>query len=219
MIDLVADRASNPPETDVGDLTSEQVSKDPVGASSARRILAELSRIDHAAYRAVAGTSTPTIDVPLRRLSNSANRSLIWIGVAGALAIVGGRKGRRAALAGLISIGISSATVNLGLKHLYSRERPDRSGSGVTDARHTTMPESSSFPSGHSASGFAFATAVGREIPALAFPLRMLAAAVAYSRVHSGVHYPGDAIIGSLAGGAIGQMVGGRMTPRAATAP
>ena len=72
------------------------------------------------------------------------------------------------------------------------------------------MPESSSFPSGHSASGFAFATAVGHQIPALSFPLRMLAAAVAYSRVHSGVHYPGDAIIGSLAGGAVGLVVGAR---------
>ena len=27
-----------------------------------------------------------------------------------------------------------------------------------------------------------------------------LATAVAYSRVHTGVHYPGDVIIGSLAG-------------------
>jgi undecaprenyl-diphosphatase len=70
------------------------------------------------------------------------------------------------------------------------------------------MPESSSFPSGHSASGFAFATAVGHQIPALSFPLRMLAAGVAYSRVHSGVHYPGDAIVGSLVGGAVGLMVG-----------
>ena len=81
------------------------------------------------------------------------------------------------------------------------------------------MPESSSFPSGHSASGFAFATAVGRQIPSLSFPLRVLAAAVAYSRVHSGVHYPGDAIVGSLAGGAVGLMVGARFDPRNRQAP
>jgi undecaprenyl-diphosphatase len=71
------------------------------------------------------------------------------------------------------------------------------------------MPSSSSFPSGHSASGFAFATAVGRDMPLLAFPLRALAAAVAYSRVHTGVHYPADAVVGSLAGGATGLIVGG----------
>jgi undecaprenyl-diphosphatase len=92
---------------------------------------------------------------------------------------------------------------------MYARSRPDRTGAGVAEARYVTMPTSSSFPSGHSASGFAFATAVGRDIPFLAFPLRALAAAVAYSRVHTGVHYPADALVGSLEGGAIGLVVGG----------
>ena len=67
------------------------------------------------------------------------------------------------------------------------------------------MPETTSFPSGHSASGFAFAGAVGASLPGLAVPLRGLAAAVAYSRVHTGVHYPGDVVIGSLIGTTIGQ--------------
>lgn len=52
------------------------------------------------------------------------------------------------------------------------------------------MPVSASFPSGHAASGFAFAAAVGRDEPWLGLVLRFLAAAVAYSRVHTGVHYP-----------------------------
>lgn len=170
--------------------------------------LRDLSRIDHAVYRAIATTPTPTIDMPLRRLSNSANHSLIWVVVAGGLAGVGGRRGKRAALAGLTSVALSSVVVNVALKNLYPRERPDRTGAGVIDSRHTRMPESTSFPSGHSTSGFAFATAVGRQIPSLSFPLRLLAAAVAYSRVHSGVHYPGDVIVGSLTGGAVGLMVG-----------
>jgi undecaprenyl-diphosphatase len=66
------------------------------------------------------------------------------------------------------------------------------------------MPTSTSFPSGHSASAFAFASAVGREIPAISVPLRGLAGAVAYSRVHTGVHYPTDVIIGSIIGASIG---------------
>jgi undecaprenyl-diphosphatase len=45
------------------------------------------------------------------------------------------------------------------------------------------MPESSSFPSGHAASAFAFAYAVGRHLPGLAVPIRLLAADVAYLRV------------------------------------
>ena len=64
------------------------------------------------------------------------------------------------------------------------------------------MPGSASFPSGHAAAGFAFATAVGRDQPGLGLALRFLAAAVAYSRVHTGVHYPGDVLVGSLVGAA-----------------
>ena len=37
--------------------------------------------------------------------------------------------------------------------------------------------------------------------------LRFLAGTVAYSRVHTGVHYPGDVVIGSLIGGSIGGIV------------
>jgi undecaprenyl-diphosphatase len=38
--------------------------------------------------------------------------------------------------------------------------------------------------------------------------LEVLAALVGYSRIHTGVHYPGDVVIGSLIGATIGQMVG-----------
>ena len=178
------------------------------------RVFQDLSRVDHAVYRAVASTPTPALDAPLRRLSNSANRSLIWVAAAGTLALVGGPRGRRAALAGLTSIVLSSATVNVALKGLYPRERPDRATAGVVYARQTKMPESASFPSGHSASGFAFATAVGHQIPMLSFPLGILASAVAYSRVHSGVHYPGDAIVGSLTGAVVGLMVSTRFSSK-----
>jgi undecaprenyl-diphosphatase len=34
----------------------------------------------------------------------------------------------------------------------------------------------------------------------LAVPIRLLAAGVAYSRVHTGVHYPGDVVVGSVIG-------------------
>jgi membrane-associated phospholipid phosphatase len=42
---------------------------------------------------------------------------------------------------------------------------------------------------------------------ALAVPVRLLAAAVAYSRVHTGVHYPGDVVIGSVTGAGTAAMV------------
>ena len=73
------------------------------------------------------------------------------------------------------------------------------------------MPVSTSFPSGHAASGFAFAAAIGHDQPWLGLALRFLSATVAYSRVHTGVHYPGDVVVGSLIGEGIGQAVAGLM--------
>lgn len=178
-------------------------------SARALRSLQELAQIDRAVYAAIADVPTPTLDEPFRRLSNSANYSLIWLSAAGALTIAGGRRGRRAALAGVAAIGVTSAVVNQGIKRLYPRARPDRAGEEVPLERHVRMPASTSFPSGHSASGFAFATAVGAYLPVLGAPLRFTAAAVAYSRVHTGVHYPGDAVIGSLVGASIGGLVAG----------
>ena len=91
------------------------------------------------------------------------------------------------------------------------RQRPDQAGAGVPGQRKVRMPDSTSFPSGHAASGFAFASAIGREQPWLGLALQFLAAAVAYSRVHTGVHYPGDVVVGSLIGEGTGQAVAGVM--------
>jgi undecaprenyl-diphosphatase len=69
------------------------------------------------------------------------------------------------------------------------------------------MPGSTSFPSGHAASAFAFAYAVGRHLPLLGLPIRLLAGGVAYSRVHTGVHYPGDVVLGAILGASTAAMV------------
>lgn len=161
------------------------------------RLLARLHEWDVAAYRAIAGTSTPLLDEPLRRLSSAANYSRLSMAAAAALATVGGARGRRAAVTGLASVAIASATVNVGAKLLTRRARPDRAGHGVITDRHVPMPESTSFPSGHSAAAFAFAAGVRHEWPSASVPLYLLAASVAYSRVHTGVHYPGDVVVGS----------------------
>jgi membrane-associated phospholipid phosphatase len=62
------------------------------------------------------------------------------------------------------------------------------------------MPTSRSWPSGHSASAFAFATGAGHVLHREGAALRLLAALVAYSRVHTGVHFPADVVVGSLIG-------------------
>jgi len=182
----------------------------PVNQRAARG-LRELGALDKAIYSAVAATPTPSLDEPLRRLSNAANNSGLWLATAAGLSVVGGSAGRRAAVSGVVAIGVTSALVNLAVKSVWSRQRPDRARAGVPVRRNVKMPVSTSFPSGHAASGFAFAAAIGHDQPWLGLALRFLSATVAYSRVHTGVHYPGDVVVGSLIGEGIGQAVAGLM--------
>jgi membrane-associated phospholipid phosphatase len=79
---------------------------------------------------------------------------------------------------GIASLAVAATVVNLGIKPLGRRRRPDRLAQEVPLARQVPMPASRSFPSGHAASAFAFATGVGHVSPAAALPLRALAAAV-----------------------------------------
>jgi len=164
------------------------------------RTVRELKRLDQAVYAAVAVSPTPSLDSALRRLSHAADYSRISFTLAAALAIFGGPSGRRAAFRGVASIAVTSVTMNLAVKPWARRRRPDRESARVPIARHVRMPTSHSFPSGHSAAAFAFAEGVGRNLPWTAPPLTVLAFLVAYSRVHTGVHYPGDVIAGSLCG-------------------
>ena len=88
--------------------------------------LRELGAIDRAVYSAVAATPTPSLDEPLRRLSNAANNSGLWLAAAAGLGVAGGGAGRRAAVRGTVAIGVTSALVNLAVKSAWSRQRPDR---------------------------------------------------------------------------------------------
>jgi membrane-associated phospholipid phosphatase len=170
---------------------------------SLRDWLVQAERADVAVYAAVARSDVPTLDRAMRRVSHAANYSRLWFGAAGLLALAGGKGGRRAALDGLVSIAVTSAIVNAALKPLGRRRRPERA---EVLARHVRMPRSRSFPSGHAASAFAFATGAAATQPRLGLPLRGLATVVAYSRVHTGVHFPGDVLVGSLLGVTLAQI-------------
>lgn len=165
-----------------------------------RGVWGELNRLDTAVYAAIARIPTPRLDQALGRLSRAADFSKLWLGSASALAAFGGEQGRRAAGNGLASLALTSALVNAVLKPLWGRRRPERLKHRVPFARRVRMPKTRSFPSGHAASGFAFATGVASEAPVPGGLLTALAALVAYSRVHTGVHYPSDVVAGAVIG-------------------
>jgi membrane-associated phospholipid phosphatase len=164
---------------------------------------AEVNSLDLAVYAAIAATPTPTLDRVFRGLSRAADNSKLWIASATVLATIGGPAGRRAAVNGLASVAVTSAVVNLLFKPLGRRHRTDRATYHVPITRQVTMPRTTSFPSGHAASASAFATGVASAAPEAGIPVSTAATLVAYSRVHTGVHYPIDVIAGSLTGEAL----------------
>jgi undecaprenyl-diphosphatase len=144
---------------------------------------------------------TTPADRWLRRLSTYANHGRLWL-VLGALLSL--RKGplRRGAIRGIGSLAVSSALVNVVLKRIFGRVRPDLENL-QSHRRLRREPGSLSFPSGHSSSAAAFITGLAMESPLAGAALAPVALGVGYSRVHVGVHYPGDVVAGLGVGGAV----------------
>ncbi len=63
-----------------------------------------------------------------------------------------------------------------------------------------SLPHSGAFPSGHASAAFAAATVIAWASRPLAVPAFLLAAAIAWSRVYVGVHWPLDVLGGAVLG-------------------
>jgi membrane-associated phospholipid phosphatase len=185
------------------------------GIGSLARVAA---RFDQELFDYAARRRSPLLDRALPRLTRAADYGVLWMAVAGGLAVAGGRPGRRAARTGLVALGITSALANQLGKRSFARRRPLLDAVPLARRAHR-VPISPSFPSGHAASAAAFATTVALTDPPLAVPVGALAAGVAYSRVHTGVHYPGDVAAGVLLGAAVGLLVGRRARRRDGSDP
>ena len=158
-------------------------------------------RLDARLHARVGRIPASPVDGVLRRLSEAADHGKLWLGVGLVLGTVKGAP-RRAAVRGVGSLLVSSALVNVVLKPVFGRVRPDVAGVLQGRALDRSL-DTLSFPSGHAASAAAFATGVAMESPwvgALAAPVAL---GVGYSRVHVGVHYPGDVVAGMAVGAAV----------------
>lgn len=163
------------------------------------RLLRSIQARDLALFRRAALSHAPLLDRTLPKLTRAANNSILWMAIGAVLWLLRERASRRAAARGLVSIAISSAIANGPAKLLSRRTRPLLDD--VPAIRQLSrLPRSTSFPSGHSASAFAFAVGVTLELPVAGALLGPLATAVAFSRIYTGVHYPSDVLAGAILG-------------------
>ncbi|MER6312129.1 phosphatase PAP2 family protein, partial [Streptomyces sp. NPDC001657] len=173
-----------------------------------------LSRLDRRTFDLIATREWPGAQRVLPRLTRSADHGLLWFGLAAGAVALGGRPARRAALRGVASLAVASATVNTLGKRSVRRQRPLLDAVPVI-RQLTRQPFTSSFPSGHAASAAAFATGVFFENKWWGLALAPVAVSVAFSRVYTGVHYPGDVLAGAALGAGAAFAVRGLVPTRA----
>lgn len=143
-------------------------------------------------------TASRPIDIALLALSRSANKGRLWFGLA-VVGIVVGDAVRRGAIRGIGALSATSFAINVLIKPVIRRRRPDIELTPI-GRRLTRQPWTRSFPSGHAASAAAFTTGLALEQRWAGLGVAPLAGAVAYSRVHVGVHHISDVVVGAVLG-------------------
>lgn len=124
-------------------------------------------------------------------LTKIGTHGLVWLALGLALSVVW----RRALPFVLVALAVLAADGLAGLvKAAVGENRPTEPDPLVT------IPHSHSFPSGHAATAFAGATVLSYLVPRAAPAFFALAAAIAYSRLYVGVHYPLDVVGGAVIG-------------------
>lgn len=143
-------------------------------------------------------------------VEEAAERTKLWWAAAVVMAAGGGWRGRKAAVAGITSMAVAELLSNGVVKQLVERSRPPKEWIPHDDVED--RPDSSSFPSGHTAAAVAFTAAIAPSWPWAGAACAVPAALVTVERVHSGAHYPSDVAAGAAIGLATAALV--RAAPR-----
>jgi undecaprenyl-diphosphatase len=162
------------------------------------RLLAGLRDADRSLTKHAASRIPPGVGKVLSAVEETAESTKLWCGAAAAMAWLGGWRGRKAAVAGLGAVVMAQLISNGLCKQLAGRPRPPKEWFPHDEVED--RPDSSSFPSGHTAAAAAFTAAVAPTWPAAGAACAVPAAMVALERVQSGAHYPSDVATGAAIG-------------------
>lgn len=169
--------------------------------------MSTLTALDTRAFEIVNGKlHHPVLDVVMPFLTTQTNWYPILGGIAIALIVWGGKRGRMAAAMLVIAVALADQVSCSLLKPIFGRARPPL----ALPADHVRLlvhrSEAFSFPSAHAANSFAMASVVAWRLKRLAPVAYAIAAVVAYSRVYVGLHYPLDVLGGAVVGIAAGRV-------------
>ncbi|WP_037634648.1 phosphatase PAP2 family protein [Streptomyces katrae] len=156
-----------------------------------------MERADRWATRSVAAWDGALARRVFPAVGRAAEHTKLWLATACVLAATGGAAGRRAAMSGLAGMAGGQLLAALA-KRTWERRRPP--AELIPHSRVQERPDTSSFPSGHTAAAVAFTTSVVPEWPTAGAVCAALSAAVGLDRIHSGAHYPSDVAAGAVIG-------------------
>jgi len=164
------------------------------------QIIQYLGSLDIGILKAIYENRNPLLDSTFVVITNSAGA--LAFGIPGILLIIALLKKntvlRRTALLMLIPVAISAIVANI-LKYTMDLPRPYEIYPFI---HKLSVGGSPSFPSGHTADVFAFATAAGLVFRKwyIIVPSLIWAVLVSYSRMSLGVHFPSDVLAGAMIG-------------------
>lgn len=160
------------------------------------------AKADLAGMRLIRSTArSPRATDAIVRFSRTGEHGALWLAIGGAGVAIDGRRRERWAI-GVAAVA-AAYVANTTVKQVARRPRPQ-----LRDLPPLVpTPTQLSFPSSHAASSFAAATAYSGLLPR--GPLFATAGAMALSRVHLGVHYPTDILVGATLGAVTGRLVRG----------
>ncbi|MFD5357182.1 phosphatase PAP2 family protein [Streptomyces sp. NPDC058657] len=167
--------------------------------------LADFKEGDRRLTRRMAHWTSPWVRQVLPVVESAAEGTKLWWAAAAVMTVAGGHRERKAAAVALASMGVSELVSNAVCKRLCERPRPPKELIPHDDVHD--RPDSSSFPSGHTAAAVGFAAAVAGTSPGWGAACAVPAVAVAVERVHSGAHYPSDVAVGAVIGLASAWMI------------
>lgn len=154
--------------------------------------------IDRATLRWIAGQRRPAMDLVMRSFTRAGDWQT-WT-ILSLAALLLGDTSRLIALQILPKL-LLTLVISRTIKKLSKRPRPSKSLQGFSSLLRD--PDPYSFPSSHSACAWAVAISLGLALGG-GWPVWIAyAAAISYSRIYVGAHYPLDVLLGGILGAVV----------------